>query len=150
MGANLQKRGRSSGRGRRRASGFTQMSDINVTPFVDVMLVLLIVFMVAAPLLTAGIQVDLPDNNAAPVNANDDKPIEISIDKNGAVYVGETEVELDRLSVLLTEMAKENTTEQRIFVRGDKGVSYGEIMSVVGVISETGFTKIALVSNPAN
>ena len=100
--------------------------------------------------MTAGIQVDLPDNNAAPVNANDDKPIEISIDKNGAVYVGETEVELDRLSVLLTEMAKENTTEQRIFVRGDKGVSYGEIMSVVGVISETGFTKIALVSNPAN
>ncbi|MAF67995.1 MAG: protein TolR [Micavibrio sp.] len=150
MGANLQKRGGSSRRGRRRAGGFTQMSDINVTPFVDVMLVLLIVFMVTAPLLTAGVQVDLPDNNAAPVNTTDDKPIEISIDKSGSVFVGETEVELERLSVLLNEMAKENTTEQRIFVRGDKGVSYGEIMDVVGVISETGFTKIALVSNPAN
>ena len=145
MGANLQKRG--GGRGGRR-SGFTQMSDINVTPFVDVMLVLLIVFMVTAPLLTAGVQVNLPDNQAAPITSQDSTPLEVSISKAGKVYIGETEVNSDKLVAVLQTSAKENIAEQRIFVRGDKGVAYGDIMKVIGLISEAGFTQIALVSMP--
>lgn len=144
MSANLQKRG---GRGGRR-TGFTQMSEINVTPFVDVMLVLLIVFMVTAPLLTAGVQVDLPDNQASPITSQDSTPLEVSINKAGKIFIGETEVGRDKLVSVLQTSAKENVAEQRIFVRGDKGVAYGDIMSVIGLISEAGFTQIALVSLP--
>lgn len=124
------------------------MSDINVTPFVDVMLVLLIVFMVTAPLLTAGVQVDLPDNAAAPINENDSKPIEVSLTKEGSLYVGETEVTKEKLAVVLDQAAKGNKDEQRIFVRGDKGIQYGDIMTVIGLISQAGYTKIGLVSEP--
>ncbi|MAM35370.1 MAG: protein TolR [Micavibrio sp.] len=137
--------GRSNG-GRRRSR--SQMSDINVTPFVDVMLVLLIVFMVTAPLLTAGVQVDLPTNNAAPVTNSDDKPIEVSLTKEGGIFVGETEVTIEKLGGVLSNVAKENNQDQRIFVRGDKGIAYGDIMELIGTISEAGFTKIALVSEP--
>ncbi|MGE4313925.1 MAG: protein TolR [Pseudobdellovibrionaceae bacterium] len=144
MGASLQKSAGKS-RGRRRSS---QMSDINVTPFVDVMLVLLIVFMVTAPLLTAGVQVDLPDNAAAPINENDVKPIEVSLTKEGELYVGKTEVTKEKLGIVLDEAAKGNKDEQRIFVRGDKGIEYGEIMTVIGLISQAGYTKIGLVSEP--
>ncbi len=144
MSANLQKRG---GRGGRR-TGFTQMSEINVTPFVDVMLVLLIVFMVTAPLLTAGVQVDLPDNQASPITSQDSTPLEVSINKAGKIFIGETEVGREKLVSVLQTSAKENVAEQRIFVRGDKGVAYGDIMSVIGLISEAGFTQIALVSLP--
>ncbi len=145
MGANLQKRGgaRSGRRG-----GFSQMSDINVTPFVDVMLVLLIVFMVTAPLMTAGVQVNLPDNQAAPITSQDSTPLEVSISKTGEIYIGETEVSSEKLVAVLQTSAKENIAEQRIFVRGDKGVAYGDIMNVIGLISEAGFTQIALVSMP--
>lgn len=146
MGASLQSK---TGGGRGRRGSYRQMSDINVTPFVDVMLVLLIVFMVTAPLLTAGVQVDLPDNNAAPITSQDNTPLEVSVTKEGKVYIGETEVSKDKLISVLQQSAKENANEQRIFVRGDKGVAYGDVMGVIGLISEAGFTQIALVSQPA-
>ena len=137
-------------RGRGRRKGRSQMSDINVTPFVDVMLVLLIVFMVTAPLLTAGVQVDLPTNSAAPITSSDDKPIEVTLTKDGVIFVGETEVTAEKLSGVLNTVAKENIDTQRIFVRGDKGIAYGDIMELIGLVSEAGFTKIALVSEPVS
>lgn len=122
------------------------MSEINVTPMVDVMLVLLVVFMVAAPLLTAGVPIDLPDSAAKTLNDKDDKPLEVSVNKDGKVYVGETEVTRDRLIALLTSMTN-NDPERRIYIRADKTMGYGEVMDVLGAINGAGFKKVALISN---
>ena len=119
------------------------MSEINVTPFVDVMLVLLIVFMVSAPLLTAGVPVDLPQAQAKPLTL-DKPPITISV-KDGKIFLGEDEVAVDELVPKLTAIAKEGLDE-RIYVRGDRAASYGEIMKVMGTISGAGFTRIGLVA----
>lgn len=124
------------------------MSDINVTPFVDVMLVLLIVFMVTAPLLTAGVEVDLPNADAPALAENNNKPIEVSIKKDGSIYVGETPVGSKKLPALLKAVAGENTTEQKIFVRGDQGIEYGQIMGLIASINKAGFSKVALLSEP--
>src|SRR5665213_4168426 len=104
------------------------MSDINVTPFVDVMLVLLIVFMVTAPLLSAGVPVDLPQANAKPL-ALEKEPVTVSIDAKGKIFVKDQEVEMDNLIERLTA-AVNNDLDQRIYVRGDKTASYGAIMPV--------------------
>ena len=120
------------------------MSDINVTPFVDVMLVLLIVFMVTAPLLSAGVPVDLPQAQAKPL-ALEKEPITVTVDTQGRVFVKDAAVAMEDLVPKLTAAAASNLDE-RIYVRGDKAVSYGDIMRVMGVISSAGFTHIGLVA----
>ena len=123
-------------------------SDINTTPLVDVMLVLLIVFMIAAPLLTTGVPIDLPDSGAKALSEEDNKPLEVSISKD-ALYVGETEVKRARLIKLLTSMTQ-NNPDRRIYIRADKGLDYGEVMDILGAINGAGFRKVALVSNSSS
>lgn len=139
MGAKLQ--GRSRGR---RSSAV--MSEINVTPFVDVMLVLLIIFMVTAPLLTAGVQVDLPKAEAKAISQNDNAPLEVSIDRSGVFYVGETRVEMSRMKAQLAAIAAE-APDRRVYIRADQGLDYGRVMEVMAAVSGAGFTKIALISD---
>ena len=140
MGAQLG--GKSNGRGKRRS--YSQLSEINVTPFVDVMLVLLIVFMVSAPLMTVGVPVDLP-KTAAPSLPADNKPLFISIDTQNRIYVQETQVELNNLVPLLRAIT-ENNPEARVLVRGDAKIAYGTMLQVIGTISAGGFTKVGLVA----
>ena len=120
------------------------MSEINVTPFVDVMLVLLIVFMVTAPLLTVGIPVDLPKVKASALTDQKD-PIEITIKLDGTLYLGETEVEVENLIPRLNAITDQNT-EARIYVRGDRVVAYGRIMEIMSLINSAGYIKVALVT----
>jgi biopolymer transport protein TolR len=134
------------GGGRRRKRGGAAMSDINVTPFVDVMLVLLIVFMVAAPLLNVGVPVDLP-RTAAPAVNEQGKPLVVSVDASGAVFVEEQPVDLANLAPLLQAIVGANP-EQRVFVRGDSQLNYGRIMQVMGEVTQAGFKKVALVALP--
>ncbi|MGB1540053.1 MAG: protein TolR [Rickettsiales bacterium] len=129
---------------RRRHGGFTE---INVTPFVDVMLVLLIIFMVTAPMLTAGVDVDLPDSKAASLPGKDE-PLAVSVTKNGDVYIQETQIELDELQPKLHAITGEKT-DTRIFVRGDTDVDYGTMMAVVGEINAAGFNKVSLLTDIA-
>ncbi|MGN6516541.1 MAG: protein TolR [Rhizomicrobium sp.] len=122
-----------------------QMSDINVTPFVDVMLVLLIVFMVTAPLLTVGVPVDLPKTKAQALG-QDREPLSVTIRNNGRIYLQNTPVSDEDLIPKLTAIAA-NGYDQRIFVRGDKSVDYGRVMQVMAEISAAGFTHIGLVTD---
>ena len=123
------------------------MSDINVTPFVDVMLVLLIVFMVTAPLLTVGIPVDLPKVKASALTDQKD-PLEITVNLDGSVYVGESQVEVENLIPRLKAITDQNT-ETRIYLRGDRYVAYGRIMEIMSLINSAGYIKVALVAqNP--
>ena len=122
------------------------LAEINVTPFVDVMLVLLIVFMVTAPLLTVGVPVDLPKTRAQAL-AQDREPLSISIRKDGRIYLQNTPVAPEDLVVRLTAIAA-NGYDQRIFVRGDAAVDYGRVMEVMGTLSAAGFTHIGLVTSP--
>ncbi len=146
MGIQLDMDGRQRGPGRGRNSR-RPMAEINVTPFVDVMLVLLIVFMVTAPLLTAGVPIDLPDSQAKAIQEEDNKPLEVSIDGDGQIFVGEQEVTRERLVNLLTSITGDNQ-ERRIFIRADQGLDYGDVMGVLGDINGAGFRKVALISNP--
>jgi len=138
---------RSSWRGRLRPQ-----SDINITPMVDVMLVLLIIFMVTAPLLTAGVAVDLPKARAR-LLSQDKEPLTITIEKSGKIFLGgakdlENEsIALDELVPKLTAIA-ENGYDQRIFVRGDKTIDYGTVMQVMGELNAAGFRRIGLVTEP--
>ena len=125
------------------------MSEINVTPFVDVMLVLLIVFMVTAPLLTVGIPVDLPKVKASALTDQKD-PIEITVKIDGSVYLGESIVEVENLIPRLNAITDQNT-EARIYVRGDRVVAYGRIMEIMSTINSAGYVKVALVAqNPTS
>ena len=130
------------GRGRRRA-----MAEINVTPFVDVMLVLLIVFMVTAPLLTVGVPVDLPKTRA-PALGQDKEPLSVTIARDGRIFLQKDVVPEDALVAKLTAISQ-NGYDQRIFVRGDKSVDYGRVMEVMGLLSQAGFTHIGLVTDVA-
>jgi biopolymer transport protein TolR len=132
---------RRRGRGRRRNS---LISDINVTPFVDVMLVLLIIFMVAAPLMTVGVPVDLPETQASEMNAQTE-PITVSINNEGKVFIQETEVAMDDIVPRLEAIAKTGY-EERIFVRGDQASDYGTVLRVMGRLNAAGFKNIGLVS----
>ena len=124
------------------------MSEINVTPFVDVMLVLLIVFMVTAPLLTVGIPVDLPKVKANALTDQKD-PIEITVKLEGIVYLGESEVQVENLIPRLNAITDQNT-EARIYVRGDRAVAYGRVMEIMSIINSAGYVKVALVAqNPS-
>ncbi|MCK5041730.1 MAG: protein TolR [Sphingomonadales bacterium] len=120
------------------------MSQINVTPMVDVMLVLLIVFMVTAPLLTVGVPIDLPEAQARPL-PEDTKPLEVSIDQNGAIFLEDTPVGKAELVARLRAITN-NRADARIYVRGDRTLEYGTIMEVIGSINGAGFTKVALVA----
>ena len=131
--------------GRRRRA--RPLSEINVTPFVDVMLVLLIVFMVTAPLLTVGVPVDLPKTKAQPLS-QDREPLTISVRRDGSVYLQNTRVAEDDLVPRLTAIAA-NGYDQRVFVRGDKAVDYGRVMQVMALVSAAGFTHIGLVTDVA-
>lgn len=132
--------------GKRR--GRRGMSEINVTPFVDVMLVLLIVFMVAAPLLTTGVSVDLPEAQSAAL-AGQDEPLSVSVEANGVVHLQDSIIEPGQLIARL-EAITERNKEARIFVRGDRAVDYGQVMSVIGAIHAAGFTKVSLVTGSTN
>jgi len=142
MGANLSKGGR--GRGYRQ----NQFSEINVTPFVDVMLVLLIIFMVTAPMMTTGVTVDLPESAAAPVKGQDE-PLTISIKSTGTVYIADNLTKLEDLAPKLKAILGEKK-DSRIFIRGDKNVDYGKVMKVVGEVNQAGFFKVALISEQAS
>ena len=126
--------------------GHSAMSEINVTPFVDVMLVLLVIFMVAAPLLTVGVAVDLPDAAAKPI-PDQGEPLTVTVTGDGKIYVEDTEVELDSLVPRLEAIAVAGY-DQRIFIRGDQSRSYGDIMRVMGRINAAGFRQIGLVADP--
>ena len=120
------------------------MSEINVTPFVDVMLVLLIVFMVTAPLLTVGIKVDLPKIKATALTDIKD-PIELTVKLDGEVYIGESKVEVENLIPRLNAITEQNT-EARIYIRGDRVVAYGRIMEIMSIINSAGYIKVALIT----
>jgi biopolymer transport protein TolR len=144
MGAGLQIGGALSSRRARRRSA-RPMSEINVTPMVDVMLVLLIIFMVTAPLLTVGVPIELPKTEAKQLEG-DKEPLTITVDPEGRIFLQETELQIDEIVPKLTAIAK-NGYEERIFVRGDRRVNYGVVMRVMGTISAAGFRRIALVSD---
>src|SRR5882724_986794 len=135
-----------SSRGQRGRRG-RPMSEINVTPFVDVRLVLLIVFMVTAPLLTVGVPVDLPQTRAR-LLGQDREPIAVSIDGSGKIFLQNTPITAEELVPKLTAIS-ENGYNQRIFVRGDKTVDYGKVMEVMGLLNAAGFTRIGLVTDAA-
>ena len=133
-------------RGSRRSR--RMMSDINVTPFVDVMLVLLVVFMITAPLLTVGVPVDLPES-AAPELSGEDEPLAVSVNADGVIFLQDTEITIEELGPRLRAIT-ENNADARVFVRGDKTIDYGQIMAVMGAISEAGFNHIALITEFLN
>lgn len=128
----------------RRRRGASVIAEINVTPMVDVMLVLLIIFMVSAPLLTVGVPIDLPQTAAKSVDQNKD-PITVSVNDKGQIYLGDAEVPYANLVAKLQDVTKGNM-EERIFVRGDRKVDYGTVMRVMGRLSAAGFKKVALVT----
>ena len=120
------------------------MSEINVTPFVDVMLVLLIVFMVTAPMLTVGVPVNLPNSDADSL-PDDQEPLTLSINSKGEVFIQDTKVGFSELVPKLLAISK-NRTDTRIYIRGDRNINYGRVMEIMGKLSGSGFSKVALIS----
>ncbi len=135
---------RRGGRGARRAP----LSEINVTPFGDVMLVLLVIFMVTAPLLTVGVPVDLPKTQATVITGQDE-PLVISVNRAGKIFLQETELEMATLVPRLRAITG-NKPDTRIFVRGDRAVVYGRVVEVMGTVSAAGFTRVALIAELPN
>ena len=137
------------GRGGRRAP----MSEINVTPLVDVMLVLLIIFMITAPLLASAVPIDLPESRAKPVETEDQEPIQLSVGADDTLYIGEEVVPEAELPARLDAIARENDGQDRprqIMLRADKGLDYGRVMRVMGELNRAGLTRISLVTTGAN
>jgi len=143
VGFNSSKRGLS----RRHNQGL--MTQINVTPMVDVMSVLLSVFMITAPMLTAGVEVDLPKAGAKAVSQKDDNPLEVTVSRDGKIYMGETEVRLERLKGILKAIGVEGK-DRKVYIKADMHLSYGIVMEVMGAVSSSGFTRIALVTDPTS
>ena len=137
---------RKGGRRRRGVPRYGAMADINMTPFIDVMLVLLIIFMVAAPLLTTGVSVDLPQASATALNV-DRKPIAVSLNEQGQLYVmDEPTADADLVSKL--QAASQNDVDQRIYLRASKTVPYGRVAEIMAAVTSAGFKKVALVTEP--
>jgi biopolymer transport protein TolR len=138
--------GRKGGGGRRRhgTRRHNAMADINMTPFIDVMLVLLIIFMVAAPLLATGVAVDLPQTKAGPLNI-DQKPLSVAVDDKGQIFLMDQPVELDKLLDRLKETAKAGFDE-RIYMRASKTVNYGRVAEIMSMVTTAGYKKVALVT----
>jgi biopolymer transport protein TolR len=132
------------GRRRRRARRGGAMNEINMTPFIDVMLVLLIIFMVAAPLMTVGVPLDLPQTKAAQLNV-DSKPVTLSIKASGQVFIGEDQLSDQAVVGKLAEVARQGFDE-RIYVRGDKAVDYGRVAQIMSLVTGAGYKKVALVT----
>lgn len=137
---------RKSGRGRRGVPRYRAMAEINMTPFIDIILVLLIIFMVAAPLLATGVAIDLPRTKAAALNI-EQKPLSVAVDDKGLVYVMDQPVQISELADKLKAAAAMGADE-RIYVRGANQVNYGRIAEVMSVITAAGYKKVALVTNP--
>ena len=136
-----------SARRRKPRRRHSPMAEINVTPFVDVMLVLLIIFMVAAPLLTVGVPIDLPQTQASSLDQADKEPLAVSVNTDGKVFLQNTEIELEALVPKLQAIAQaRGGNDERIYVRGDKTVNYGTVMKVMGRLSAAGFRRVALVT----
>ena len=135
-----------SGRRRRRGRRSGAINEINMTPFIDVMLVLLIIFMVTAPLMTVGVPLDLPQSRAGQLNV-DAKPVQLSIRADGRVYLGETALPDGEIVAALAATAKAGPDE-RIFVRGDRRVEYGRVAQVMGLVTGAGYKRVALVTEP--
>ncbi len=131
----------------RRRQAFSPIADINVTPLVDVMLVLLIIFMITAPLLQVGVPVDLPKTSAQQVGGKDE-PLVVSVNSKGEVFLGETKHEIAELSIKLKAVHEEKP-DQRVFMRGDKAVDYGKMMEVMGVVIDSGFRQLGLLGEQA-
>ncbi len=124
------------------------MSEINVTPMVDVMLVLLIIFMVTAPLMATGIKVNLPESNVSQLeDEKKDEPLQVLVDKRGDLWIQKTKVTIDQLGAKLSEVTHENKDAQ-IYVKGDKDVSYGRMIQAISAINEAGYSKVGLVTQP--
>jgi biopolymer transport protein TolR len=136
--------GRKGGRRRRGVPRYGAMADINMTPFIDIMLVLLIIFMVAAPLLATGVAVDLPQTKAGPLNI-DQKPISIAINDQGQLFLMDAPVANEDLIAKLQAIAKEGFDE-RIYLRADKGITYGRVAEVMASLTAAGYKKVALVT----
>ncbi len=137
-----------SRRGSGRMGGYRPMAEINVTPFVDVMLVLLVVFMITAPLLTVGVKVDLPKTQA-PELRGQDEPLAVTVNKEGRIFLQETEIALDQLVPKLQAINQGRLEEApRIFVRGDGAINYGRVMEVMATINAAGYNRVALVTAP--
>ena len=130
--------------GKRRHRRKPVMAEINVTPMVDVMLVLLIIFMVAAPMLQTGVEVNLPEGKGAPLEQPKSDPVAVTVKANGDAFIGETQVPLDQIADKLKAISK-NGYDEPIYVRGDKGVPYGQVMRVMRRISAGGFKKLSFV-----
>ena len=122
------------------------IAEINVTPMVDIMLVLLIVFMVTAPMLTAGVSVDLPDTEAAALSQSDDVPVELTLDRNGYIYIADTKVTRDKMMAAL-DQATNSKKDSKIYIRADEVLDYGAVMGILGSVNKAGYTKVALMSN---
>ena len=134
---------------RRRGGGRAPMSEINVTPLVDVMLVLLIIFMITAPLLASAVPVDLPESRAKPIETEEQEPVQLSINGDDSVYIGEEAIPESELPARLDAIAaaqKEGERPQQIMLRADKGLDYGRVMRVMGELNRAGLTRIALVT----
>jgi biopolymer transport protein TolR len=144
MGVSIQASGGNGGRRRRGRSRHAPMADINMTPFIDVMLVLLIIFMVAAPLLATGVAVDLPQTKAGQLNI-DQKPVAIAVDEKGQIFLMDQPIEIAQLVDKLKEAAKQGFDE-RIYVRGSKSVNYGRIAEIMSMVTTAGYKKVALVT----
>ena len=127
-----------------RSGRYQPMSEINVTPFVDVMLVLLIVFMVTAPLLTVGVPVDLPKTEASQLR-DQVEPLVVTVNAEGRLFIQETETDAESLIPRLNAISQ-NKPETRIYVRGDQAINYGRVMEVMGLISQGGYSKVALIA----
>ena len=140
--AGAQGGGRRGRRGRRHRA----IAEINMTPFIDVMLVLLIIFMVAAPMMTVGVPLDLPQTKAAPLNM-DSKPVTLSIKETGQVFLGDAELTDEAIVGKLAEVAKQGF-EERIFVRGAKQVDYGRVAQIMSLVTSAGYKRVALVTEP--
>ena len=138
--------GRKSGRGRRGVPRYGAMADINMTPFIDVMLVLLIIFMVAAPLLTTGVSVDLPRASATALNV-ERKPIAVSLNEQGQLYVMDEPI-ADADLVAKLQAASQNDVDQRIYLRASKAVPYGRVAEIMAAVTTAGYKKVALVTEP--
>ena len=137
--------GRKGGRRRRGVPRYGAMADINMTPFIDIMLVLLIIFMVAAPLLATGVAVDLPQTKAGPLNI-DQKPISIAINDQGQLFLMDAPVTNDELLPKLQAAAKQGFDE-RIYLRADKGILYGRVAEIMASLTAAGYKKVALVTD---
>jgi biopolymer transport protein TolR len=147
MGAGVMKKGGGGGRRGRRRGASAAMSEINVTPFVDVMLVLLIIFMVAAPMLTVGVPIKLPETAASAMPNEDEEPLTVTITSDGLLLIQNTEVGDGELIPKLTEIAKQRTSK-KIFLRADGALAYERVAQIMGALNAGGFNEIGLVTDP--